>query len=337
MDEHGKKYKPEEVIPKVIKRISNGEAISTKEIVEEYKVSGSSFNKRLKDVREQFYEHYFEPDKSAGKWVRTEANFLNKMLLTPEETVILTGILRKQGEFGSELAPWVEKVVENYVKRTKTSVFKQDVLEKIDEDLEIIFAQIKYAIEEKRKIRFTFKDSNVVVYPYKIINLEYYWYLLGYEEYSEYWEKEGKNKYSKKVKTFTVTNIKNIEILTDTYNHDFTKTEDELKNAMNAFFSVNEDAKTIEIFVEDWLVEYIERAPYFSGWKNTKYEEKIDKKNYVLFEIKSTNKYYMDVIPTLLKYLPNIRIKNDEELVGKIFEHIEKFASAHNKGLIDRL
>lgn len=276
-------------------------------------------------------------------WQRSEPSFLKKMLLTPEETVVLTGMLRKKDTFGQELAPWVEMIVDNYVKRTKTSVFKQDVLEKIDEDLEIIFAQLKYAIDEKRKIKFKFKDGHVIVYPYKIINLEYYWYMLGYEEYSEYWKIEKKEvTMSKRIKTFTIANIKGLEILEEAYEYNFDKTEEELKNAMNAFFSVDEGSKTIELLVVHWLEDYIKRAPYFSGWYKTGEFELIkDEKNdkdikYLVYEIKSSNKYYQDVIPTILKYIPNIRIRNDEELVKKIFEELEKFAFAHNKTIQEK-
>ncbi|MDD5156827.1 WYL domain-containing protein [Sulfurimonas sp.] len=337
-----KKKKAEEVIPDVIRRLSNNEAISTSDISKEYNVSESSFKERLKDVRETFYEHFFEPDKGTGKWVRTEPSFLEKMLLTPEETVVLTGILRNRKSFGEKLAPWVDIIVDNYVKRTKTSVFKQDVLEKIDDDLEIVFARLKYAIEEKRKIKFKNNDGYIVMYPYKIINLEYYWYILGYEDYSEYWiEIKKKPEMTNKVKTFTIANIRDLEILDDTYKYDFYKTEKELKNAMNAFFSVDDGSETIELLVVNWLEDYIKRAPYFSGWRKTdEYElikdEKYDKDiKYIVYEIKSSNKYYQDVIPTILKYIPHIRVRNDEKLATQIFDEIKKFANAHNRRIED--
>jgi predicted DNA-binding transcriptional regulator YafY len=220
-----KKKKAEEVIPKVIKRLSNSQSISTKDILKEFGVKESSFVDKFKSVRETFYEDFIKYDKSTEKWVQTESVFLEKMLLTPEETVVLTGILRNKKAYGNDLIPWVEIIVDNYVKRTSTSVFKQDILEKINEDLEIIFAQIKYAIDEKRKIKFKYNNGVIILYPYKIINLEYYWYILGYEEYSEYWMtiKNTPDK-SKKVKTFTVANIRCLEVLTDQYKYSFTKT-----------------------------------------------------------------------------------------------------------------
>ncbi|WP_321778634.1 WYL domain-containing protein [Sulfurimonas sp.] len=325
-----KKYRAEEVLPYIIRKISNGEAISTKDIVKRFNLKKSTLTDHIKEVREQFYENDFKYDDSTYKWIRTEPEFLKKSLLSPEEAVVLTGILRNKSKFGDKLVSSVEKVVHNYVKRTKTSIFKQDILERIDENFEIIFAQLKYAIEKKKKIKFTFYGTHRIFYPYKIINLEYYWYLLGYEEYSEY-----NNRETKKIKTYTIDKIRDLEILKESFKYDFTETEDELKNAMNAFFSVGEKTKTIEVLVVKWLVEYIKRAPYFSGWHNTNIMETIDSIQYAVFEIKSSNKYYKDIIPTILKYIPNIRIRDDIDVVEKIFQDIDTYASFHSKTLND--
>ena len=327
--------KPEEIIPEVIKRLSKGESLSTKEIADKYGVIPSSFNDKFRPIREEFYEHFIAYDKSSGKWTRIEPLFLEKMLLTPEETVVLTALIRNTSMCGTALSGTVKEIVENYVKRTKSSVFKQDVLEKINDDLEIIFAQLKYAIEGCKKIKFTYNENAIVFYPYKVINLEYYWYILGYEEYSEYWmEIKKKPENSHMIKTFTINKIKNLEVIDERYKFDFGETETELKHAMNAFFSIGE-SEIIELLVIDWLEEYIERAPYFSGWKKT--GELITIKNdiFLVYEIKSTNKHYQDIIPTILKYTPNIRIRDNQNLVEKIFDRMKIFIEAHgNEDLI---
>jgi len=324
--------KPEEIIPEVIKRLSKGEALSTKEIADEYGVIPSSFNDKFRPIREKFYKHFIEHDKSSGKWTRIEPLFLEKMLLTPEETVVLTALTRNSSMCGTALSSTVKGIVENYVKRTKSS----DVLEKINDDLEIVFAQLKYAIEGCNKIKFTYNEQAIVFYPYKIINLEYYWYILGYEEYSEYWmEIKKKPENSHMIKTFTINKIRNLEVIDEIYKFDFSETETELKHAMNAFFSVGGESEIIELLVIDWLEEYIERAPYFSGWKKTgetiaiKNEKKDKDDMFLVYKIKSTNKYYQDVIPTILKYMPNIRIKDNQNLVDKIFDGMKVFIKAH--------
>lgn len=329
--------KAEEVIPKVIKRISGGESLSTNKIIEDYRITRNTFNNKFKAVREEFYSAFIDYDKSTETWVRLEPLFLEKMLLTPEEAVVLTAIKRNSKTYGSELTSTVEGIVDNYVKRTKNSVFKQDILEIIDEDLEIIFAQLKYAIDNNKKIKFKFNDVVIIMYPYKIINLEYYWYILGYEEYSEYWmDIKNKPERSQKVKTFTIAHVRSLELLYDNFSYDFSKTQSELIHAMNAFFDVAEESRTIELLVIHWLEDYITRAPYFSGWKRTpeyeevKNEETGKNEKYFVYEVKSTNKYFQDIIPTIQKYIPYIRIRSDEDIKDAIFKKIEQFIQAHN-------
>lgn len=324
--------KIEEVLPIIIKRISNGEPIATEDIVKKYGVSSSSLKAHMKALRELFYGDYIVPDKSTGKWVGTESSFLEKMLLKPEEAVLLTAILRTKSKYGKGLEPWVRKIVENYVKRTKTSVFKQDVLEPINEDMEMLFAQVKHAIEHKKKVKFTYMhfDTYNVFYPYKIINLEYYWYLLGYEESSE-----SERATSQIVKTYTMAKIRNFGILNDTFQYDFTKTQKQLIHTMNAFFQPEKEALTVELLVEHWLVDYIERAPYFSGWKNTKITYKLDDIEYYIYEVKSTDSKFRDITPAILRYMPHIRVKENEKLIDIIFDYLGKFSTYHNKKLSD--
>lgn len=324
------KQKAESIISAVIKRLSRGESMSTDDIVREYNVAASSFKERFKDIREKFYSRSIRSDKSTGKWIRKEKQFLENMLLTAEETVILTGILRKKNEFGDNLADEVVNIVNKYIKRTKTSVYKQDSLEKIDAVMEKKFAKIKYAIDSSQQIDIKIHGYKATVFPYKIICLEYYWYLFGYES-----QTEAKSE-TNKVKTYTIAKIESIEVLKETFKYDFSDAKKELANAMNAYFDISEESMTIEVLVVSWFTQYIERAHYFSGWNFTGHIEKIDNQDYHVYEIKSTNKEYKDIIPTIFTYMPHIRIRNDEDVVKAMFKNIEEFASYHNKKLIEK-
>lgn len=318
------KNKTEEVIPEIIKRLSRGEALSTDDIVQQYGVTASSFKERFKDVRDMFYSRFIKSDKSTGKWIGKQ-QFLEKILLTPEETVILTGLLRKKNEFGHRLVSEVDKLVDKYIKRTKTSVYRQDSLERINASMEKKFAQIKYAIDNSKQISLKIYGYKATVYPYKIVNLEYYWYLLGYEA-----ETEGST-ISKKVKTYTIAKIEEIIVLEESFIYNFSSVDQKLKHAMNAFFDVDRVAKTIEVLVIHWYVQYIKRAEYFSGWHPTGEIVKIENVDYFVYEIKSTDEKYRDVIPTIFTHIPKIRLRNDESVSEAMFTQLEIFANAHNK------
>lgn len=323
------KTKIEEIIPQVLKRLSRGESMSTTDILNQYGGTRSSFNERFKHVRETFFSRYISYDKQSDKWI-AKAKFLEKILITPEEAVVLAGIMRKKNEFGAVLSHHVESVIEKYLKRLKSSVYKQNVLEKVDAGMEKKFAQIKYAIENSKQLSFMYKKNKekYTLIPYKVINLEYYWYLLGYEV------ENGNGYESNLVKTYAIKYIQNLDISEGEGTYDFSHTEKRLVHAMNAFFSVNEEVKTIEVLIVDWFVPYIERAQYFSGWKATGIIEVRDKKNYHVYELISTHDKYLDIIPTILRYIPNILIREDQDITKEIFNHLESFANLHCKKII---
>jgi predicted DNA-binding transcriptional regulator YafY len=322
------KVKAEEIIPDVLRRLSRGEALSTAIIMNDYKVSRSSFNERFKDVREVFYSRFISYDKDTEKWIG-KPKFLETMFLTPEEAVILTAIIRKKKEFGDKLSDDVDQFINRYLKRTKTSVYKQNTLEEINASMEIKFAQLKYAIEHSKKISFRLYKNTYEVIPYKIINLEFYWYLMVYEISNESGAK------SEKVKTYTIKNINDLTIHEDTVSYDFSGAEKKLENAMNAYFDVSEKANTIELLIIDWFVPYIKRAKYFSGWKETGAIDVIDKKNYHVYEVESTHENFLDVIPTILMYAPKIIIRDNDDITKEIFSHLEQFAKLHSKTITD--
>lgn len=313
--------KIEELLPKILRDLSNGIAVSTVEIEKIHGLSASGVRSHLRTLEQKFYKGCFKYDGSTKKWVTTEPNFLNKILLKPEEVVVLNAMLRTKDRLGDSLVKWQENMVNNYVKRTSSFIFKQHISEEITEDMEQIFAQIHSAIDERKKLRFKlYGDYHYVVLPYKIINLEYYWYLLCFEESCE---KEGAN--TQKIKSFTISKLRFLEILNEEFKHDFSDLEEKLEHAMNAFFSPDKPTITIELLVTESFTNYVERASFFSAWKKTTYTTVIKDIEYIRYEVKVTNPDFKEIIPTILKYLPNILAEEPIELKEKIEELINGY------------
>jgi len=145
------KQKIEELIPSLIRQISNGNGISVKEIAKTNKVSADGVKKRLREVRDKFYKNCFGYDASTKKWVvkSGELGFLQRELLEPEEAVVLTAMSRTKARLGKGLISTHEKIVENYTKRTKTYIFKQHKAEGINKDMEQTFARRRLTIKKK--------------------------------------------------------------------------------------------------------------------------------------------------------------------------------------------
>ena len=305
--------KAEELLPKLLKDLSNGVAISIKEVAENHEISNDSIKVPLRSIRDNFYPKSFKYDGSSRKWVVEELGFLQKTLLKPEEAVVLNAILRNKSSQGKSLTSWNEKIVENYIKRTSSFIFKQHIAEEITEDMEQLFAQVHSAIDDKKEITFNFHKEQRTVYPYKIIYVEYYWYLLGYEK-----NREQTGKDTNKLKSYSITKIRRLEVGKEAFVYDFGDIENKLEHIMNAYFNLDTPAITVELLIEESFSKYIDRASFFSGWKKINYVETISEKQYIRYEVKTTDEEYRDIIPTVLQYMPNILVETPNELKEKL-------------------
>ena len=311
------KQKIEELIPSLIRRISNGEGISVTEEAKRYKVSADGIKKRLREVRDAFYKEYFDYDGATKRWVVKNGHlgFLQKELLEPEEAVVLTAMIRTKDRLGKGLIDTHEKIVKNYTKRAKSYIFKQHKAEEITPKMEQIFALLKHAIKYKNiaQLDYPSKDSykTRTIYPYRIVYIEYYWYLICAE--------------NGKIKSFRLSLVKEPIILEDTYEYDFSNVEDRLQLAMNAYVDYQTPYQYISVFVWEKLVGHIELASYFDAWKKLDETITINDKNYQKFEVTTTNPNFDDITPTLLKYMPNIIVEEPQELIEKISRIIDQY------------
>ncbi len=317
--------KVEELLPNILRNISNGISVSTKDIEKRYGVSASSVRAHLRSLKKNFYKNCYKYDGSSKKWVAIESGFLNKMLIKPEEVMVLNAMMRNSEKLDNNMTKWYSDVINNYIKRTSSFIFKQHSTEKITKDMEQLFAQIHVAIDEKNKISFNFKNCKRIVYPFKIINIEYYWYLLGFEESSE-----NKTSKSQKIKTYTVFDIKSLEIINQKFKYDFSLLNKLIENAMNTFFIYGNSIITVVLLIENNFLKYINRASFFNAWKKTGVTETHKDVKYTQYEAYVTNPQFREIIPTILKYMPNILVEEPQELRDKLLQTISEYQTIYS-------
>ena len=316
------KKKIEELIPNLIKQISQGNGVSVIDVAEKNNVSADGVKKRLREVRDKFYKECFDYDGSTRKWVVNplQFGFLQKELLEPEEVVVLTAMYRTKNRLGKGLSKTHEKIVDNYTKRTKSYIFKQHKSEDITEDMEQIFALLKNAINDKKVVELDYPSKGVdktrEVYPYRIVYIEYYWYLICFDD--------------GKIKSFLLSLIKLPTILDETYKYNFDNVETRLNLAMNAYVDYQEDFKTISVLVLDRIVNHVDVASYFDAWKKQEYKTEIKGKKYQRFEVTTTNSKFDDIAPTIMKYMPNIIVEEPQELIDKIQINMDEYKGIYN-------
>lgn len=312
--------KIEELMPSILKMLSRGESVSTVQMQTKHGFSASSFREHLRTLKENFFKNDIRYDASSRSWVAIKIGFLDKILLKPEEIVVLNSILRNKNRLGAGLSRYTQTVVENYKKRTMSYILRQQNSEKIDKNMEEKFALIHTAIDEKRKLNIMFADSNRLFYPYKIVNIEYYWYLVGFEE-----SKDQKQEDSHKIKSFALAKIQEINISEDEFRYDFSRLDKRIGHMMNAYFSFKNSITVVQLLVHEDLVDYIDRAMFFSSWRKIDGLNIVKSQKYIRYDVDTSDEYFRDIIPTVLKYLPKILIEEPDELRDMIAVKLDEY------------
>lgn len=173
--------------------------------------------------------------------------------------------------------------------------------------LRSMFESIAGAILEHFIVSFYYNGSQRIAKPYKLINIAGVWYLLADEK--------------AKLKHFTLSKIKNCEIIDKTFtpSNIFLKRIEE-----NNLKWLNASAKTARILVLPKAREYFERKKIFSSFKVLK-----DDKNSILLEV---NFAFDDELLDVVKaWMPYIKIIEPKELDVKLKDILKDYIKDSGK------
>jgi len=285
------------ILLNIIKRLYQGEKLSTQNIADDYEISIRSAQRYIKYLQ------------TAGFNLKKQNNFYTIETIVDENQEVLfesiESIIKNAG-LENEIMPSLKKLK----MMNKESVFYSKIdIEKVDVS---IFTQIENAIRSKNKIKIQYKMDNkiipIIIKPLKISNFEGYWYLHSLDENNNY-------------KTFHIKSIQSIEIL----KQKFRVKKDLLKNldkAINVWFDPTKEIIQVELFADEFATKYLERLPLSSTQKIIKNND-----NTSIIYIEITDK--MEILRKLLMWIPNLVVIEPkwlkEEVDGMIDRYIEKF------------
>jgi predicted DNA-binding transcriptional regulator YafY len=184
-------------------------------------------------------------------------------------------------------------------------LYQTSSIEKIDNFKNEII-QIKNAVETKSIIKCFYNDKNREIYPLKILNLEGFWYLIVYEPIDN------------KIKTFHLNTIKNIEVLNTHFSFDEEKINS-FDNAISAYYKPNNAPILVQLFMDKEVSRYFQRKPLNKSQRVLKiYDDES-------CDIELTITEYMEIIPTIQRYIPHIGVIEPQELKDRVKENIDSY------------
>ncbi|MDD2267712.1 WYL domain-containing protein [Sulfuricurvum sp.] len=313
-------------VASIIHKISDlTEGISLRDEAAQLNVNLDSLRKRFGEVVDMYYDGEIDYYPSQHMWKAHKHHFLETTLLSPEEAVILAGIRRNATHYGYGLKETVHRIVNRYVRRRHLRLLQKDSVEKTDDNMLDTFATIKTAVRKGRYLKIIYRNKERKVIPLQIVNLEFYWYLVA-EVHTEKWQG---------ILTYTAALIEDIQITEElfdkTHRNSLMLKIRGIEQGMNAFYKPYGEIKNkIELLVPDNFNTFLERAPYFSLWEDTQMRVKINDEIWRIYAVISTDENYLDVIPTIQKYMPKIVVRDipgNADLIAKMRKSSEEYAA----------
>ena len=287
--------------------LSKSYKLSTPALAERFGVS-------LKIIQTDFRDYLLPlfPDEKiyydfSEKLYKASNNFLTKTLFSADELAVISILKFKSKDkyTDADLFEKVDALFHKFEDELSNKVYQKSSVEKIDEFKEEIIL-IRNAIDTKNIIKCFYKNKHREVYPLKILNLEGYWYLIIYEAKDE------------RIKTFHLNTIKEIEIIESNYLFDEEKIES-FDMAITAYYKPEEEPITVQLFIDKKVAPYFKRKP-LSRMQRTLSENPDGS-----IDIEIVISDYMEIIPTIQRYMPYVQVIEPDNLRTEIKKNIEKY------------
>lgn len=294
-------------LSKILTLLSKGYELSTPSLVDEFGISKKIIQTDFKEyLLPLFKDNRIFYDYSS-KVYKAKNNFLTKTLFSSEELAVISILKMKSKDKYSDndLFKKTDALFHKFEDELSNKVYQKSAVEKIDEFKDEIIL-IKNAIETKNIIKCFYNKKNREVYPLKILNLEGYWYLIIFEPKD------------KKIKTFHLNTIKKIEITESNYLFDENKV-DSFDNAITAYFKPENKTIFIQLYIDAKVARYFERKPL------SQQQRTLSKNEDGSLELEVSITDYMEIIPTIQRFMPYVNVIEPDDLRKEIKKNIEQY------------
>ena len=291
----------------ILELLNKGYDLSTPNLVERLGVSKKIIQSDFKDyilplfVDDKIYYDY------SSKTYKAKNNFLTKTLFSSDELAIIAILKNKSKDKYSDedLSLKVDSLFLKFEEELTNKLYQTSSIEKIDNFKNEII-QIKNAIESKSIIKCLYNKKNREIYPLKILNLEGFWYLIIYEPSDN------------KIKTFHLNTIKNIEVLHCNFRFDEEKINS-FDNAISAYYKPENEPILVQLFIDKEVSRYVMRKPLNKSQRVLKiYDDES-------CDVELTITDFMEIIPTIQRYIPHIGVIEPQELKDRVKMNIDLY------------
>lgn len=287
----------------ILRRLYEGESLSVKELAEEFNVSEKTvqrdFNDRLA---------LLPIEKEGRRWKMMEGHRLEKTG-DPEEQMVLDMVETLSLELGSTFGGKAQHLLKKIKNLREDTLYARLDIEDIGSHTGLI-QTIDSAIRDFRFVSFHYKEKKRTVAPYRIVNFDGYWYLLGIEE--------GKGK------TFHLKTIELLSLTDETFTPD-SRIQTKMESALNAWFEPDKELFEVQLHVQKEIVKYLERRPIspFQKTLTTHKDGSLD----IAIPVTSDK----EILPSIRQWMPHLLVIAPTSLKTKALDLCNRFAEFQNE------
>ncbi len=234
-------------------------------------------------------------------------NFLLKTFLGADELAIIAILKNKSRDKYSDkdLYQKVNILFKDYEDSLSHSIYQLTDIERIDKFKNEII-QIHHAIDNKIIIECIYRDKQRNLYPLQIKNLDGYWYLICFDTNH------------KDIRKYHLNSITDIKEINEVYYFD-TKIIEKFDNAINAWYKPELPSIQVQLFLNKEVSKFFMRKPI------SKTQRIIKTYGDSSCDIELTVTDFMEIIPTIQRFMPHIGVVEPKELKLLVKNNAEKY------------
>lgn len=283
-------------------KLSNDERPTIKELASEFGIG-------IRTIQRDIYERlaYFPIEKDSEDKLKFIDGFtLDRSTLDNDEMMLLYLSLSQLKGLNNSFETKIDTILSKLLLPNFTTPYhiKTTTFEKLEVDSKVV-QNIKKAIEQNLISSIKIKNQEKIIYPFKIVSFSGIWYLLAKDEFDN------------KVKSFMLSDIKNIKLLNNHYS--INKPIDEiLSNVHSAWFEDGSSFK-VTILVHEVVAYYFKKKKIVPTQENL---EELENGDLIVSFMVS---HYEDIDNLIKAWLPHIEVIDPIDYKEQITNELQKY------------
>jgi predicted DNA-binding transcriptional regulator YafY len=291
----------------ILSKLNNGEALSVKELAEEFNVSSKTLQR---DFNERLNNFPIYQDKR--KWKMQDGFKIEKTKSLEEQLVL--DIMEKMAEnIGGKFAITSNKLFARMKNVNFNPIYTKLNIENISDRFEDIVL-IEKAIENKTELICSYKNEREGVFrtniqPLKIVNYDGFWYVVAMKD--------------DRVEKYYLKTLSYIENTSVTFSVE-ENIEKLLENSINIWFKSDIEPFEVKLYADEVATKYFKRREL-----PTQVVESLSEDGTMEFVVTITDE--MEIMPLIKYWLPHLRVLEPLWIAEMIDEDLEKYLQKKEK------